>query len=216
MGELLSIHLEARGHQSAAEFFAPHACLIRRISRNFRLQRYLCHISQRSHPFQHIAQIKHQYQEMASAILGQCIHQAYFRTNDAEMARWCADQFGLLIRYNTEGFISENDPVATENNFLFLPEAHERTGFECIIRSSQELVTGGPRKIRVTPRKDLEAYNPKTLDPELRGFLKWKKEPTLEAWTKEEREFLKIPRDQKDAPAVPLFKKELFVNEMPF
>lgn len=163
--------------------------------------------------FQHIAQIRHHYKQLSDAILGQCTHQAYFKANDAEMGRWCADQFGRLITYDEQGHIKHNDPAATENDFTQgLDVATEQTGFQCIIRSSKMVLPSGPQRIEVKPRKDLEAPDPRKLKPDEVGFLKWEKEPILKPWDAEERERLGLPPSQVEAPEVPLPEIPLFVG----
>jgi hypothetical protein len=154
--------------------------------------------------FQHIDQIKMHYKDNANVLLGQCLHQAYFRVNDAEMGRWCASQFGRLISYNDDGHMKNNDPSATENTFIFeLEPATEEDGFQCVIRSARKVVSG-PRRIEVPPRKDLEAPSPDKMKAGEEGFSPWKEEPVLKPWDKDEREKLGLLKDQPKAPGVPL------------
>lgn len=147
--------------------------------------------------FQHIAQIQKHYGQLSNALVGQCTHQAYFKTNDAEMGRWCASQFGRLITFDEQGHVKHNDAAATENNFTQnLRPATERTGFECVIRSDHSV---GPLRIEVKPRSDLEALDPRNLKPSEVGVSDWPHEPRLKSWKSGRRRKLGLPAQQPAA-----------------
>jgi hypothetical protein len=151
--------------------------------------------------FQHIAHIQELYKGRSNAILGQCTHQAFFKVNDAEMAQWCASQFGRLIRYDEEGFVEKNDPAATENNFRGMKAATEKTGFECILTSDVSVLPSGPLKIRIAPSKKLMERDSITTgqkkrrgldeaDEMKKGFVPWDDGLELKPWDEEERKEL--------------------------
>ncbi len=158
--------------------------------------------------FQHIAHVRKFYGDMANALVGQCLHQAYFRANDGEAAKWCASHFGLLITLEDDPglpmHIKKQSPGATENDFLGLPEATERDGFECIVRSSKAVLPAGPLRIRVPPSDDLAAVSFSSNDPETARFKEWGTKLELKPWTAEERAKLELPEHQQKSEQVPL------------
>lgn len=157
--------------------------------------------------FQHIAHVQKWYRDTAEALLGQCLHQAYFRANDSTMARWSAQHFGRLITYDTSDGppqMKVNDPAATENNFLDLDEATEKTGFECIIRSSRRVIPEGPKHIRIPPNPDLAAVDTKSTDREKARLVPWREPLRLDPWTAKEREQLGLPKTPVEADQIPL------------
>lgn len=141
--------------------------------------------------YQHVSHVRRWYGILADAIIGQCLHQAYFRVNDAMMADWCARHFGLLLSMEDDpqqpAHIKKQSPAATVNDFLYLEPATARTGFECIIRSSREVLPNGPAKIRVKPSADLAGIDHDNLDPAFARFVPWDRPLTLEPWTQAER-----------------------------
>lgn len=145
--------------------------------------------------FQHIAHMRKVYgRDTATAIVGQCAHQAYFRANDSEMGTWCAEQFGIIVEKDEDGTVVKQFPTLTENDFTQnLRPATAETGFQCIIRSTREVLPSGPKKIEVGPSKVLAGVDPRDADPEKAGFVPWPEEPRLEPWNAEERRSLGLP-----------------------
>lgn len=159
--------------------------------------------------FQHIAHVQDLYGRRANAILGQCLHKSYFKVNDAEMAQWCASQFGRLLMYNDDGSVERNDPASTENDFIHMKAATMETGFECVLQSDPSVLPG-PLKIRVPARKDLVERDSAVTGrktrrgndgPQDTGFVPWDIELELKPWTVEERkELFKTVDDESTAP----------------
>lgn len=159
--------------------------------------------------YQHIAHVRRWYGNLGDALIGQCLHQAYFRVNDAMMADWCARHFGLLLSMEDDpeqpAHIRKQSPAATVNDFLYLEPATARTGFECIIRSSGEVLPNGPAKIRVKPTAELAGIDHDNIDPEFARFVPWDKPLTLEPWGPEERAGrLGLPERPIKADGVPI------------
>jgi type IV secretory pathway TraG/TraD family ATPase VirD4 len=148
--------------------------------------------------FQHIEHVREYYKALGEAMLGQCVHQAYFRANDAVMGKWCASNFGLLIQYDYEhGYkrVIDQQPAATENDFMQLDPATKENGFKCIIRSAKEVIRG-PKRIHIPPDKTLEAIG------SAGRFVPWGEPLTFDGWTVSERRALGLPDRQSDAPGV--------------
>jgi energy-coupling factor transporter ATP-binding protein EcfA2 len=148
--------------------------------------------------FQHIEHVRAYYKALGEAMLGQCVHQAYFRANDAVMGKWCASNFGLLIEYDYEaGYqrVKHEQPAATENDFLDLDPATREKGLQCIIRSAKDVIRG-PKRIRIPPDPTLAAVS--SAD----RFARWGEPLAFEAWTVPERRALGLPDQQSNAPGV--------------
>ena len=155
--------------------------------------------------FQHIAHVRRWYGPMSEALVGQCLHQAYFRSNDAEMGEWCARHFGRLLTLEADPdlprHVVKDSPAATVNDFLFMEPATEKAGFQCIIRSAKAVLPGGPRKVQVKAQADL-AGRPD--DTSAARFVPWPDKLELQPWTAEERLELGLPAESTKGEAVPL------------
>ena len=159
--------------------------------------------------YQHIAHVRRWYGNIGDALLGQCLHQAYFRANDAMMADWCARHFGLLISMEDDpqqpAHIKKQSPAATVNDFLYLKPATATTGFECIVRSSGEVLPNGPMKVRVRPTRELAGIDHETVDPGHARYVPWAEPLKLEPLGEKERvERLGLPKGQTKSDAVPI------------
>ncbi|CAN5280629.1 hypothetical protein BH11PLA2_BH11PLA2_31260 [soil metagenome] len=158
--------------------------------------------------FQHIAHVRRWYGPMAEALVGQCLHQAYFRSNDAEMAEWCARHFGLLLTMEDEPdkpkHIKTQSPAATMNDFLFLEPATEKTGYQCIIRSSTAVLPSGPRMVHGKPRPELAGVNAGSSDALTARFMPWETKLELQPWNEAERIALYLSPEPLKGDAIPL------------
>ena len=158
--------------------------------------------------FQHIAHVNRWYGVMADALLGQCLHQAYFRANDAAVAEWCSRHFGLLISKEEDpdkpAHTTQTSNAATVNDFLFLEPATEKTGYQCILRSSKAVLPSGPALKKVRPQSDLVAVTTQSTDPRNARFIPWLDKLELEPWSVKERLELGLPEVATSSTGTPL------------
>lgn len=154
--------------------------------------------------FQHIAHVRELYRGVTEALLGQCHHQAFFKSNDLEMADWCSKRFPPLVDYleGTHHIQRQTDSVIP-SDFLELPSANAADGFACIVRTDDKIASG-PRRVAVTPALGPPRLAPVARGDEVRALFKRRPASELEltAWGPEEREQLGLPEKQSKSTGV--------------